>query len=68
MLISSGADASVSNNKQQTPLHLAVLNSCSDTMLSALLKGGADPNTMDLEVSPSAHPTQVSMRSPHCDH
>ena len=51
LLLKRGADVHLANHKQQTPLHLAVLNSCQEQVLALLLSYGADVNANDLEVS-----------------
>eukprot|EP00730_Choanoeca_flexa_P015386 TRINITY_DN7054_c0_g1_i5.p1 TRINITY_DN7054_c0_g1~~TRINITY_DN7054_c0_g1_i5.p1 ORF type:complete len:718 (+),score=186.16 TRINITY_DN7054_c0_g1_i5:227-2380(+) len=49
VLLDSGADANIPNDKHQAPLHIAILNSQSNALLDTLLQYKPNVNVMDLE-------------------
>lgn len=59
----AGASPDAQNYKGQTPLHIAVIQSCSKTV-DALLKDGADPNIRDASGNTSLH---LAFKSGHID-
>jgi ankyrin repeat protein len=49
-LVQQGADVNIRDTQGQSPLHIAAMCSTPELMCGYLLKNGADPNALDLEV------------------
>ena len=47
LLVDSGADVNVRDNKKRTPLHIAAEDNTSANAITALIEGGADVDARD---------------------